>query len=294
MFNSIEELIDLCNSQSKSISQVMLDAEMKDSGLSKEEIVDRMERNLQVMRTAREKGLAGVRSTTGLTGGCALKLQNYIASGNTLSGELMLNTVAGAIATNEVNAAMGVICASPTAGAAGVPPGVLFALEKRLNLTEEQMVDFLFCSGAFGLVTANNAFIAGAAGGCQAEIGTSSAMSAAAAVQVAGGTPEQSAHAFAIAMANMLGLVCDPVAGLVEVPCIKRNAAGASNALVAADMALAGLVSEIPADEVILAMYEVGMKMPSEFKETAEGGLANTPTGRAIQERIFGCSGCKK
>jgi L-serine dehydratase len=173
-------------------------------------------------------------------------------------------------------------------------PGVLVALEEQLELTDDQLVKFLFTSGACGLITANNAFIAGAAGGCQAEIGTSSAMAAAAAVEVAGGTPTQSAHAFAIAMANMLGLVCDPVAGLVEVPCIKRNAAGASNALVAADMALAGLVSEIPADEVISAMYEVGIAMPSKFKETAEGGLANTPTGRAIQERVFGTKKCTK
>ena len=294
MFNSVEELIDICNRENKSISQVMLDFETKQSGLSQDDIIARMRNNLQVMGTAVEKGFAGVHSPTGLTGGDALKLKAYMASGKSLSGNLMIDTIAGAISTNEVNAAMGVICASPTAGAAGVPPGVLFALEKRLNLTEDQMLDFLFCSGAFGMITANNAFIAGAAGGCQAEIGTSSAMSAAAAVQVAGGSPSQSAHAFAIAMANMLGLVCDPVAGLVEVPCVKRNAAGASNALVAADMALAGLESEIPADEVISAMYEVGINMPSEFKETAEGGLANTPTGRAIQERIFGCPGCKK
>jgi len=294
MFNNIQELIDICNRENKSISQVMLDFEEQQSGLSQADIMARMKGNLQVMRTAVEKGFTGAHSPTGLTGGGALKLKEYMATGKSLSGDLMLDAVAGAMATNEVNAAMGVICASPTAGAAGVPPGVLFALEKRLNLTEDQMLDFLFCSGAFGLITANNAFIAGAAGGCQAEIGTSSAMSAAAAVQVAGGSPTQSAHAFAIAMANMLGLICDPVAGLVEVPCIKRNAAGASNALVAADMALAGIENEIPADEVISAMYEVGIKMPSEFKETAEGGLANTPTGRAIQERIFGCSGCKK
>jgi len=247
-----------------------------------------------VMRQAVEASLRGVVSTTGLTGKDAVKLNAYIKTGETLSEKTILQACQMAIGTNEVNAAMGVICASPTAGSAGTLPGVMFALEKKLDLTEVQMLSFLFTSGAFGLITANNAFISGAAGGCQAEIGTSSAMAAAAAVEVAGGTPIQSAHGFAIAMSNMLGLVCDPVAGLVEVPCIKRNAAGASNALIAADMALAGLVSEIPADEVISAMYEVGVAMPSAFKETAEGGLANTPTGRAIEEKVFGCATCPK
>jgi len=294
MFNSIAELLKICEDQNCLISEVMLDFEVKKNGLERTEIIAKMKKNLDVMRASIEKGLKGVTSTTGLTGGDALKLNTYIKNGEALSGETMLKAAAAAIAGNEVNAAMGIICASPTAGSAGTLPGVLFALEERLGLSEDKLISFLFTAGALGLVTANNAFIAGAAGGCQAEIGTSSAMAAAAAVEVAGGTPQQSAHAFAIAMANMLGLVCDPVAGLVEVPCIKRNAAGASNALIAADMALAGLVSEIPADEVISAMYEVGVAMPSAFKETAEGGLANTPTGRAIEEKVFGCATCPK
>jgi len=293
MFNSVEELLQICASENKPISQVMLEFEIKQSNLTRENIIGEMKRNLEVMRTAVAFGFKGVKSTTGLTGGDALKLETYIKSGRALSGDAMLTACATAIATNEVNAAMGVICATPTAGSAGTIPGALLMLEEKLNLTEEQMVNFLLTSGAFGLITANNAFISGAAGGCQAEIGTSSAMAAAATVEVAGGTPEQSAHAFAIALANMLGLICDPVAGLVEVPCIKRNAAGSSNALISADMALAGLVSEIPPDEVISAMYEVGKAMPTEFKETAEGGLAATPTGCAIKKRIFGaeCSG---
>jgi L-serine dehydratase len=293
MFNSVKELLEICERENKLISEVMLDLEAQRDDLSRLEIIGKMKRNLDVMRASIESGFKGVASTTGLTGGDAVRLNTYIKEGKALSGKVMLKACASAIAANEVNAAMGVICASPTAGSAGTLPGVLFTLEEKLNLCDDQLINFLFTSGAFGLITANNAFIAGAAGGCQAEIGTSSAMAAAAAVEVAGGTPQQSAHAFAIAMANMLGLVCDPVAGLVEVPCIKRNAAGASNALIAADMALAGLVSEIPADEVISAMYEVGVAMPSAFKETAEGGLANTPTGRAIEKRIFGTSaGC--
>jgi len=293
MFNSVKELLEICERESKPISQVMLEYEVKQGKLTHEEVIAGMKRNLDVMRSAVKKGFKGVVSTTELTGGDAVKLKSYIAAGKTLSGENILTACATAIGTNEVNAAMGIICATPTAGSAGTVPGPLFTLEEKLNLTEEQMINFLLTSGAFGLITANNAFISGAAGGCQAEIGTSSAMAAAAAVEAAGGTPEQSAHGFAIALANMLGLVCDPVAGLVEVPCIKRNAAGASNALISADMALAGLMSEIPPDEVISAMYEVGKAMPTAFKETAEGGLAATPTGCAIKRRIFGEeSGC--
>ena len=299
MFNSIAELLKICTTQNKTISQVMLEYEIKQEELTEQEIIAGMKQNLQVMKMAAKRGLEGIKSTTGLTGGDALKLKNYIKTKSTLSGKNILTACATAIATNEVNAAMGIICATPTAGSAGTIPGPLFILEEKLNLTESQMINFLLTSGAFGLITANNAFISGAAGGCQAEIGTSSAMAAAAAVEAAGGTPKQSAEAFAIALANMLGLVCDPVAGLVEVPCIKRNAAGASNALISADMALAGITSEIPPDEVIAAMYEIGVKMPKEFKETAEGGLAATPTGCAIKRRIFGeesgCSGscCK-
>lgn len=292
MFKSVAELLQVCESQQKKIAEVMLDYEVERNGIESSEVVEQMKANLEIMRESVNNGLKGVVSTTGLTGGDASKLDTYVASGKTLSGELVLSACTRAIATNEVNAAMGVICASPTAGSAGTVPGVLFALEKKLSLNDDQLVDFLLTSGAFGLITANNAFISGAAGGCQAEIGTSSAMAAAAAVEAAGGTAKQSADAFAIAMANMLGLVCDPVAGLVEVPCIKRNAAGSTNALISADMALAGLVSEIPPDEVITAMYEIGLSMPTDFKETAEGGLANTKTGRQIAKRIFGCESC--
>ncbi|MGB8000850.1 MAG: L-serine ammonia-lyase, iron-sulfur-dependent, subunit alpha, partial [Anaerobacillus sp.] len=231
-----------------------------------------------------------VRSHSGLTGGDAVLLQNYMKTGNSLSGHTMLDAVSKAIATNEVNAAMGTICATPTAGSAGVVPGTLFAIREKVNPTEEQMVRYLFTSGAFGFVVANNASISGAEGGCQAEVGSATGMAAAAIVELRGGTPEQSSHAFAIALKNMLGLVCDPVAGLVEVPCVKRNAMGASNALVAADMSLAGIKSRIPCDEVIDAMYKIGQTMPSALRETAQGGLAATPTGRELEAKIFGVS----
>ena len=199
-----------------------------------------------------------------------------------------MDAVSKAVATNEVNAAMGTICATPTAGAAGIVPGTLFAVKNKLNPTREQMLNYLFTSGAFGFVVANNASISGAAGGCQAETGSAGSMAAAAIVEMAGGTPQQSAEAFSIVMKNMLGLVCDPVAGLVEVPCVKRNAMGAAKALVGADMALAGVVSRIPTDEVIEAMHKIGQSMPSALRETAKGGLAATPTGKALAAKIFG------
>lgn len=200
----------------------------------------------------------------------------------------MMAAVENAIATNEVNAAMGVICATPTAGSSGTLPGALFMLKQRLGLSEDQMIRFLFTAGGLGLIIANHAGIAGATGGCQEEVGSASAMAAAAAVEAAGGSPEQSSQALAIALSNLLGLVCDPIAGLVEIPCVKRNAIGAGNALIAADMALAGCTSMIPADECISALDKVGRSMSVDLRETGLGGLAGTPTGQAIKTKIFG------
>ncbi|MDO5359938.1 MAG: L-serine ammonia-lyase, iron-sulfur-dependent, subunit alpha [Jeotgalicoccus sp.] len=289
MFNSINQLTERALSEGISLSEVMIRQEMEATGQSYLDIYNLMKTNLTTMEGAVTEGLAGVNSTTGLTGMDAVKMQKYIESGKGLSGDLNLMAIAYAVSTNEVNAAMGKICATPTAGSAGVVPGVLFAMVKKdPSITEEQKIRFLFTSGAFGFVVANNASISGAAGGCQAEIGSASAMAAAALVELAGGTPDMSAHAFAIAMKNMLGLVCDPVAGLVEVPCVKRNAAGATNALTAADMALAGIESRIPADEVIEAMYKIGLTMPSALRETGRGGLAATPTGERLKAELFG------
>ena len=288
LFHNVRELVALANSENKLISEIMIEQEMLVTRRSREEIMNQMDKNLTVMEEAVEKGLKGVHSTSGLTGGDAVLIQNYMKQGNPLSGMLLLDAVSKAVATNEVNAAMGTICATPTAGSAGVVPGTLFAVQNQLNPTREQMIRYLFTSGAFGFVVANNASISGAAGGCQAEVGSAAAMAAAAIVEMAGGTPQQSAEGFAITMKNMLGLVCDPVAGLVEVPCVKRNAMGAANALVAADMALAGVTSRIPCDEVIDAMFKIGQSMPSALKETARGGLAATPTGIALAEKIFG------
>ncbi|MCQ6265755.1 L-serine ammonia-lyase, iron-sulfur-dependent, subunit alpha [Fictibacillus sp. WQ 8-8] len=295
MFRNVAELVELAEAKECKISDIMIEQEMEFTGRTKDEIISQMDRNLKVMEEAVERGITeDVKSHSGLTGGDAILLQNYLKSGKSLSGEFMLDAVSKAIATNEVNAAMGTICATPTAGSAGVVPGTLFALKDKLNPTREQMVAFLFASGAFGFVVANNASISGAAGGCQAEVGSATGMAAAAIVELAGGTPSQSAEAMAIALKNMLGLVCDPVAGLVEVPCVKRNAMGASNAIVAADMALAGIKSRIPCDEVIDAMYKIGQSMPTALKETAQGGLAATPTARELEAKIFGIALDKK
>jgi L-serine dehydratase len=288
LFRNVAELVELAENKGVKIAEIMIQQEIEVTGRTREEIIEKMDRNLTVMEQAVERGLNGVTSVTGLTGGDAVLLQKYIKSGKALSGNILLDAVSKAVATNEVNAAMGIICATPTAGSAGVVPGTLFAVKEVLNPTRTEMIEFLFTSAAFGFVVANNASISGAAGGCQAEVGSASGMAAASIVEMAGGTPSQASQAMAITLKNMLGLVCDPVAGLVEVPCVKRNAMGASNAMTAADMALAGITSRIPCDEVINAMFLIGQTMPSALRETAEGGLAATPTGRRLQEQIFG------
>lgn len=288
MFRTVAELIEIAEKENILISEVMIRQEMDVKERTRKEVYEEMEKNLQVMERAIEDALEGVQSVTGLTGGDAVRIQKYMKEKTPLSGHLMMDAVSKAMGTNEVNAAMGIICATPTAGSAGCVPGTLFAVKEQLHPTREQMIRYLFTAGAFGFVVANNAFISGAAGGCQAEIGSAGAMAAAAIVEMAGGTPQQSSDAFAMTLKNMLGLVCDPVAGLVEVPCVKRNAAGSSLALVSADLALAGVTSRIPCDEVIGAMYRIGKQMPSSLRETGEGGLADTPTGRLLKKKIYG------
>ena len=290
MYQSVKDLVRTAEIQQKALSELLIEAECHESGSNRKEVWQRMRSNLLTMRAAIKQGEneLGVRSKTGLTGGEAIKLKKYRAKGKTLSGDVMMAAVENAIATNEVNAAMGVICATPTAGSSGTLPGALFMLEQRLGLSEDQMIRFLFTAGGLGLIIANHAGIAGATGGCQEEVGSASAMAAAAAVEAAGGSPEQSSQALAIALSNLLGLVCDPIAGLVEIPCVKRNAIGAGNALIAADMALAGCTSTIPADECISALDKVGRSMPVDLRETGLGGLAGTPTGQAIKAKIFG------
>ncbi|MCE4994156.1 L-serine ammonia-lyase, iron-sulfur-dependent, subunit alpha [Staphylococcus xylosus] len=292
MLNSMQEIIDYAVENETNFAEIMISEEMSLKGISRDEVRALMKQNIDVMREAVEKGITGegVKSVTGYTGQDAVKLATYNEREHALSGYEMVEALKGAIATNEVNAAMGIICATPTAGSSGTIPGILFKLEKSHHLTTDQMIDFLFAAALCGKVIANNASVAGAIGGCQAEVGSASAIAAAAAVEIFGGSPQASGHALALAISNLLGLVCDPVAGLVEIPCVMRNAIGSGNGLISADLALAGVESKIPVDEVIEAMDKVGRNLPASLRETGIGGLAGTPTGEAIKRKIFGQS----
>lgn len=288
MFKNIADLVKQAEEQNKKIYELMIEQEMEATDCTKEEIIRTMAYNFKAMKNAAHEGIKGVVSSSGMTGNDAKKLYDYLQSGKYITDKTFLTALCYAVGTNEVNASMGVICATPTAGSCGVLPAVMLAIQEKYNLSDETVIYHLFTAGAIGYVIANNASISGAAGGCQAEVGSASAMAAAAITEMMGGTPSQAAHAMAIALKNMLGLSCDPVAGLVEVPCIKRNAAGASNALTAAEMALAGIESRIPYDEVISAMYQIGLAMPVSLKETAMGGLAATETGLLWKQKIMG------
>ena len=288
-YTSIHELAVQAAAQGVTIGQLALADQAAQTETAPDILVRRMRRNLEVMQAAARDGAAkDLRSTSGLTGGDAWKMREYLARGGALCGPVGARAIAIALAVAEYNAAMGRIVAAPTAGSCGILPGAVLALLEQGLADEDAAVDGLFCAGAIGMVIANQASIAGAEGGCQAECGSASAMAAAALVQMRGGTPAMAEQAAAIAIKNQLGLVCDPVAGLVEVPCIKRNAGGVTNALTAADMALAGIVSVIPVDEVVSAMREVGESLPCALRETAQGGLAATPTGKRIREQLFG------
>lgn len=266
------------------ISEVVYQSEMESIQQSEQMLFQRMSKNLKVMREAVAVGLSSERrSLSGLVGGDAIKVEARRKKGESLLGEQISGVIAKALAVAEVNACMGKIVAAPTAGSCGVIPAVLFTVEETLNVSEQELLLALFTAAGLGMIIAERANVSGAEGGCQAEIGSAAAMAAAAAVELAGGTPRQTADAAAIAMKSMLGLVCDPVGGFVEVPCVKRNATGAMIALSAAEMALSGVKSAIPIDEVIDAMGEIGKQMPCSLKETAQGGLAMTPTGRRIQ-----------
>ena len=285
-FTTVQELVTLCEDHHLPVWDVMIAQEIELTERTRAEIIEDMSHKVDVMYASIVQGEAGVTSYSGISGGDAKRMRTYIDQGLGLSGDFLLEAVAAALAVNEVNASMGIICATPTAGSAGVVPGVLDSCSRRLQLSREDQVHFLLTAGAFGLCIGNQAPIAGATGGCQAEVGSASAMAAAALVAAAGGSPEMSAQALAMAMKNILGLVCDPVAGLVEVPCIKRNAMGVANAISAAEMALAGIRSHIPADQVIETMGRVGRIMPAAHRETALGGLATTPAGRAIAQKL--------
>ena len=282
---SLNALLSEAESKNISLSTLLVPISAAELEITEAELLAQMADMLKVMEESAAYGLTGVRSHSGLTGGSALKLQNAAAQPgfNKLLGALATDAVTYALAVSECNAAMGRIVAAPTAGAAGV----LLALKKHCNLMEEQLARALVVAGQIGLVIAARASLAGAVGGCQAECGSAAAMAAGAAVDALGGTPAQAGTAVSIVFKNMLGLVCDPVAGLVEVPCIKRNGGAAVQALLAAEMALAGIGSFIPADEAIDAMKWVGDSMPCALRETAGGGLAQTPTALAWAKAWF-------
>ena len=285
-FHTGEELLALCRSEHMPISRVALAYEEEAGERSREEILAEMEKNLATMEESIRVGLEDKQtSITGLMGDAADKLMNFREEA--LMGKNLAAITAASLAVVEVNASMGRIVAAPTAGASGVLPGVVIEHARQQGLPREKMIEALFNGGAIGILIAHNACISGASGGCQAEVGSASAMAASALTELRGGTPEQCLHAAAMTLKNLLGLVCDPVAGLVECPCIKRNAMGAVNAVLCSDMALAGITSVIPFDEVVEAMKNVGRMMHPDLRETARGGLAATPTARRIAEKIM-------
>lgn len=281
-FKKAAELLSLCKEYNKPISQIMMDRECEMTEKSLDEIRSRMAVSLQIMKDATKEAInQPSQSMGGLIGGESRKLSDLQSSGKNIAGNLISKAIAYSMGVLEVNASMGLIVAAPTAGSSGVIPGVLLALQEEYDFTDDQIIDALFTCSAIGYLAMLNATVAGAVGGCQAEIGVASAMAAAAVVELMGGTPEQCTDAASTVLMNMLGLVCDPVGGLVEYPCQNRNASGASNAIVAAEISLAGIHQLIPLDEMMDIMYTVGKKLPAELRETALGGCALSPSACA-------------
>ena len=281
-FKTGKELLELCRRESLPISEVMRRRETEEGGLTRAEAENRMQRALEIMRNAAARPIDHpVPSMGGLIGGEAQKLHRHSDQGAFACGTLLSRAMMYAVAVLETNASMGLIVAAPTAGSAGVVPGVLLALQDEHSLPDGRIVDALFNAGALGYLAMRNATVAGAVGGCQAEVGVASAMAASAAVELLGGKPQQCLSAASTVLANMLGLVCDPVGGLVEYPCQIRNASGVANALAAAELALSGVSALIPFDEMLDTMAAVGRRIPPELRETALGGCAAAPSACA-------------
>lgn len=284
--DSMKEIFERSARENIPFWEIVLQYDMEERQVSRQASMAKMLSTWQAIQDAADSYTGTQRSVSGLVGGDGLKMRLYARRGESIGGEFMDEVIVQAISMAESNACMRRIVAAPTAGSCGVVPAVLLPLCEREHYTQHELLEALYVASGIGAVIAYRASISGAAGGCQAEIGTASAMAAGALVSLRGGTNEQIGHAVVMALKNLMGLVCDPVAGLVEVPCVKRNVIGAVNAISAADMALAGIESRIPVDEVIDAMGEVGRRMPVEFRETALGGLAATPTGKAVKERM--------
>ena len=284
--DSMKEIFERSARENIPFWEIVLQYDMEERQVSRQASMAKMLSTWQAIQDAADSYTGTQRSVSGLVGGDGLKMRLYARRGESIGGEFMDEVIVQAISMAESNACMRRIVAAPTAGSCGVVPAVMLPLCEREHYTQHELLEALYVASGIGAVIAYRASISGAAGGCQAEIGTASAMAAGALVSLRGGTNEQIGHAVAMALKNLMGLVCDPVAGLVEVPCVKRNVIGAVNAISAADMALAGIESRIPVDEVIDAMGEVGRRMPVESRETALGGLPAKPTGKAVNERM--------
>jgi L-serine dehydratase len=285
-FKTGQDLLELCTKHNMTIGEIGLKREAQVSNMTEEEVYNVMLESYRVMKESAQRGIITSQDSMGkLIGHNAKKMYEYYMKGKSLSSGFVAKAIAYSLAITEENARMGKIVACPTAGACGVVPAVLNSLEEDRDISEKEIVMGLFTASAVGLIIATFASISGAEGGCQAEVGSASAMAAAALVEIMGGNPEQALEASSIAIKNMLGLVCDPVGGLVEVPCSKRNAGGVGNAITAAEMALAGVSSFVPFDEVVITMGRVGRMLPGSLRETAAGGLAITKTAKEFMEK---------
>lgn len=288
MISSGAQLLRLCKEKNKKISEIALEHQLEEMDITKEELLKMLRETYEVMKASASDVITNDKiNPFKITGGNAKKILRYAQSGKSILGESMVTAIARSFSTSELNAGMGKIVAAPTAGGAGILPGSLSWIQDKYNFTDDEMLMALLVSGTIGRIIATNATISGAEGGCQAECGAATAMSAAAIVELHGGTPEQSLIAASFAMLMVLGLVCDPVAGLVEFPCALRNGSGTINALVASDIALAGVECIVPFDEVVQAMYEVGNALPETLRETALGGCAACPSAKKMECKVF-------
>lgn len=286
-FRSLEEIVKLCREQKQEFWEIILEDDLEERMTTREESLSKMHLLYQTMKNADAAYDKSLMSASKLVGGDGEKMNRAIQEDKVLGGPFIGEVIAKALKMGESNACMKKIVAAPTAGSCGVIPAVLLSYEEKYRASQDRMLEALYVASGIGEVIAARAFLAGAAGGCQAEIGSASAMAAGALAYLNGGDNECITHAAAMALKNLLGLVCDTVGGLVEVPCIKRNVVGAMNAISSADMAVAGIRSQIPPDEVIDAMREVGEALPRSLRETGEGGLAATPTGQVIMNGIM-------
>lgn len=287
-FKKAEEMLALCEKKGLTISEIMKMRECTQFETTEDEIIYKMQHAWEIMKdSALGPTKNAVKSMGGLIGGEAKKLNEHRVKGKSIVGSVVSKAITYSMAVLEVNASMGLIVASPTAGSSGVVPGVLLALQEEYKISDDRIIDGLFNASAIGYLAMQNATVSGAVGGCQAEIGVAAAMAASAATELMGGSPRECTDAASTVLMNMLGLICDPVLGLVEYPCQNRNASGAANALIAAEMSLSGITQMIPLDEMLECMYNVGRRLPVEFRETAKGGCATTPTACSLCNKCF-------